>query len=112
MATQILVINGMNLHHVKNSESQTAVFSLIITEIEQSVRGISGPSFLIFLPMYISFYLEGQFIQSFNLHCCCQLKFLLLLIVVVDFALAQIHSEQLVVNNYSGRTLPFICDTR
>lgn len=49
MDTQILVINGVNyVKHVKNSKSQTAVFSLIITEIEQSVRGNSGLSFLIF----------------------------------------------------------------
>lgn len=48
MDTQILVINGVNLCHVKNSESQTAIFSLIITRVEESVRGNSGVSFFIF----------------------------------------------------------------
>lgn len=50
MDSQILVINGVDLCHVKNSESQTTVFSLVITRVEQSVRGNSGVSFLNFLP--------------------------------------------------------------
>lgn len=100
------------IHHVKNSELQTATFSLIITQVKWNTRG--NVSFLIFLPMYITFNLERQFTQSFNLYCflcCCQLKFLLLLIVVVDSELAQIHLEQPVTNNQRARTLPFMCDT-
>lgn len=71
--------------------------------------------FSYFLPMHISFNLERHFTQPFNLYCfpcCCQLKFLLLLIVVVDSVLAQIHLEQAVINSPSARTLPFLCDTR
>jgi len=45
---QILVINGVNLCHVKHSECQTAVFSLIITRVARSVRGTSGVSRLRF----------------------------------------------------------------
>lgn len=92
MDTQILVVNGgESMSGETYWEIQTTAFSLIITRREASVRGNTGMSSLIFLPVYISFNLEGQFTQSFNpycFHCLCQLRFLLQLIVIEDFVLA------------------------